>query len=199
VRASDLRDAANQEGDFSVRDMQEHLNKWLPRGFEMFGNEEGGGTNVEFGFKSKTNGVAQAEYDQEVRGVVKDWNCAMIQQAYRKGTDYDTAKGIVEHIWETKDEAKGITPEMILFSPNMKFFRKRGLEEFVFKPFDLYGELITGAGGAAVGPDKHIEYLKTELPDTYFSDPEWKKFERQLREYHDAGGEGGVKGASYSG
>ena len=88
--------AANQEGDFSIKDVQEHLNKWLARGLEMFGNESGGGTNVEFGFKDKTNGVAQAEYHAEVTGVVKDWNCALIQQVYKKGTDYATAKEIVE-------------------------------------------------------------------------------------------------------
>ena len=30
-------------------------------------------------------------------------------------------------------------------------------------------------------------------------DPEWTKYEKQLLAYHEAGGTGGVKGASYSG
>ena len=79
---------ADGKGDYSIQDIQEHMNKWLPRGLEMFGNEEGGGTNVDFGFKSKTNGVAQHEYWLEASEFVKDWNCAIIQQVYKKGTEY---------------------------------------------------------------------------------------------------------------
>jgi 1,2-phenylacetyl-CoA epoxidase catalytic subunit len=190
---------ANQQGDFSVQDVQRHLNKWLPRGLEMFGKEDGGSTNVEFGFKSKTNGVAQAEYHDEVKTFARDWNCAMITQVYRKDTPYTEAKEISDRIWETRDEVKGITPEMIIFVPDMKFFRKRGLEDFVFKPFDMHGDLLTGGGGMAVGPDAHVEYLKTVLPESYFDDAEWAKFESQLREYHAQGGTGDVSGASYSG
>ena len=190
---------ADGKGDFSVQDVQQHLNKWLPRGLEMFGNEEGGSTNVEFGFKSKKNGQAQGEYFEEVQGWVRDWNCAMIQQVYRKGTVYEDAKEISERIRVTRDSHKGIRPEMLIFAPDRKFFRKRGLEDFVFKPYDDGGELLTGAGGMPVGPDKYVEYLKTVLPKTYFNDPEWGKYRRQLEDYHAAGGTGNVAGASYSG
>ncbi len=191
--------AANQQGSFSVGDVQQHLNKWLPRGLEMFGSESGGGTNVEFGFKSKTNVVAQSEYYDEIKDYVRDWNCAMVQQVYRKDLDYATAKEIVERIWETKDECKGIRPEMILFMPDRRFFRKRGLAEFVFKPFDLHGTMLTGAGGLPISPDDYLVYLKGHLPEAYFGDPEWQKFERQLRDYYRKGGKGDVAGASYSG
>jgi len=190
---------ANGEGDFSVQDIQQHLNKWLPRGLEMFGNEKGGGTNVEFGFKSKVNAVAQDEYWHEVRDFVKDWNCALIQQVYRKGCEYPEAAEIVETIWEKKDSHKDITPEMVVFTPAKGFCRKRGSAEVVFKPVDIHGETITGAGGAAVGPDDYIAYLETVLPKTYFKDREWERYCEQLRAYHAAGGEGDVAGASYSG
>jgi len=190
---------ARGEGDFSVRDVQTHLNKWLPRGLEMFGNESGGTTNVEFGFKSKRNGEAQAEYHAEVTAWVKDWDCALIREVYRKDTSYADAAAIVDRIWATKEAHKGIRPEMILFTPDRRFFRKRGLEGFVFKPYDLHGTLLTREGGLPISPEAYLEYLRTELPETFFDDPEWTKYGRQLHEYHAAGGEGDVSGASYSG
>src|SRR5262249_22774711 len=70
--------AARGEGDYSVEDMQRALNQWYPRGLEMFGNEGGGETAVTFGFKDKTNAVAQAEYIKEVEGVFANINVAMI-------------------------------------------------------------------------------------------------------------------------
>jgi hypothetical protein len=88
---------------------------------------------------------------------------------------------------------------MLIFAPDRKFFRKRGLEDFVFKPYDSNGDLLTGEGGMAVGPDRYVDYLKTVLPRTYFNDPEWGKYKRQLEDYHAAGGTGDVAGASYSG
>jgi len=191
--------AADGKGDFSVRDIQVHLNKWLPRGLEMFGNEKGGGTNVEFGFKDRTNVEAQTQYFDEVRSVVRDWSCAMIQQVYKPGVAYEEAGQIVDRIWETGDDVQGIRPERILYTPDRKFFRKRGLAEFVFKPFDAHGTLLTGAGGLPISCDDYVTYLRGELPQAFESDPEWQKFEAQLREYHGQGGQGDVHGASYSG
>ena len=72
--------AARGEGDYSVEDIQKAMNLWFPRGLEMFGNEKGGETAVTFGFKDKTNGTAQGEYIEEVRGVVRNINVAMIQE-----------------------------------------------------------------------------------------------------------------------
>src|ERR1041384_8296548 len=72
--------AARGEGDYSVDDMQRALNLWVPRGLEMFGNEHGGETAVIFGFKDKTNGVAQDEYYEEVRGVIRNVNISIVQE-----------------------------------------------------------------------------------------------------------------------
>lgn len=191
--------AAEGKGDFSMRDIQTHLNKWLPRGLEMFGNEKGGGTNVEFGFKDRTNGEAQSQYYDEVRSVVRDWSCAVVQQVYRPGSAYEEAAEIVDRIWETKEAYKGVKPEMILFTPDRKFFRKRGLAEFVFKPYDVYGTLLTGVGGLPISCDDYVVYLKGELPEAFQTDPEWTKFESQIRAYYKQGGQGDVHGASYSG
>ena len=42
--------------------ISEDLNKWVPRALEMFGDERGGQTNVEFGLKPMKNGEAQEQY-----------------------------------------------------------------------------------------------------------------------------------------
>ncbi|MGH7162963.1 MAG: hypothetical protein ACREID_05725 [Planctomycetota bacterium] len=191
--------AAEGKGDFSVADIQQHLNKWLPRGLEMFGNETGGGTNVEFGFKDRTNRVAQEQYYAEVREFVGDWDCAMIQQVYRKGTPYEEAKEIVERIWESKDTVKGVKSDMVVHVPDRWFFRKRGLADFVFKPYDAHGTLLTATGGLPIHHEEYLAYLRGVLPQSYFGDPEWAKYESQLRAYHKQGGKGDVAGASYSG
>lgn len=176
--------AADGKGDFSVKDIQLHLNKWLARGLEMFGNELGGGTNIEFGFKDKTNIQAQDLYYAEATDFVRDWNCAMVTKVYRKGTEYVDANEIVERIWETKDDVKGIKPDMIIHTPARNFFRKRGLEEYVFQPNDVHGTLLTRAGGVPIGCDEFVEYLHGVLPEGFFEDPEWHKFVDELYKHH---------------
>ncbi len=54
--------------------IQKHLNKWVPRGLEMFGDERGGGTNVKCGLKPMKNAEAQEQYAKEIGKVVRDLN-----------------------------------------------------------------------------------------------------------------------------
>src|SRR5260370_2553590 len=66
--------AARDEGFFTMDMLQRALNKWLPRGLEMFGDERGGGTNVRLGLKPMKNAEAQQQYREEVEKVVRDLN-----------------------------------------------------------------------------------------------------------------------------
>ena len=102
--------AARGEGDYSVEDMQKALNLWFPRGLEMFGNETGGETAVTFGFKDKTNGVAQAEYIEEVKGVVANVNIAIIQER-NDGLSREGARAALVKIEKSGDSSDGIKPE----------------------------------------------------------------------------------------
>ena len=54
--------AAQGEVYVTMRTLQKALNKWLPRGLEMFGDERGGGSNVRFGLKDMKNAEAQDAY-----------------------------------------------------------------------------------------------------------------------------------------
>ena len=174
--------AARGEGDYSVGDVQRALNLWYPRGLEMFGNEHGGETAVTFGFKDKTNGAAQSEYIEEVRGVVRNVNVAMVQELL-PGRSREEAHSLIDEIEQSGDVKEGIKPEDLLSLPDTKFFRKRGPEEIIFLPFDVRGQLLT-EDGTTLSPDGYLDYLSTTLPSRFIGSREYNKYVDQLREFH---------------
>ena len=66
--------------------LQKHLNKWLPRGLEMFGDERGGDTNVKYGLKPMKNREAQDAYYQEVAKMIRDLNFRFVRASSRSST-----------------------------------------------------------------------------------------------------------------
>jgi 1,2-phenylacetyl-CoA epoxidase catalytic subunit len=173
--------AARGQGDYSIDDMQRALNLWIPRGLEMFGNERGGETAVTFGFKDKTNGTAQGEYIEEVRGVVRNTNIAMLQERITSISRPD-AHEILDEIERSGDPKRGIKPEEILRMPDPKFFRKRGLDEFMFQPFDVKGQLLT-EGGKPLSHEGYLSYLVSVLPQSFIGSREYNKYVEQRREF----------------
>ncbi|HWP44725.1 MAG TPA: Phenylacetic acid catabolic protein, partial [Blastocatellia bacterium] len=172
--------AARGEGNYSVEDMQKALNLWVPRGLEMFGNEKGGETAVTFGFKDKTNGVAQAEYIEEVRGVIRNVNVAMVQERM-PGISRQDVHEILDEIERSGDPSRGIKPDDVLFMPDVKFFRKRGVEDYVFRPYDVRGNLLT-ENGKEISPEAYLKYLSKVLPERFIGSREYNKFVAQLLE-----------------
>jgi 1,2-phenylacetyl-CoA epoxidase catalytic subunit len=173
--------AARGEGDYSIEDMQRALNLWFPRGLEMFGNEHGGETAVTFGFKDKTNGVAQAEYIEEVRGVIRNTNVAIVQERLPNMSRED-AHALIDELETSGDVKQGIKPEDMLLMPDTKFFRKRGPEDVIFKSYDLRGELMT-EGGKPLSPEGYLVYLSRVLPGKFIGSREYQKYVGQMRDY----------------
>jgi 1,2-phenylacetyl-CoA epoxidase catalytic subunit len=174
--------AARGEGSYSIEDLQKSLNLWYPRGLEMFGNEEGGETAVTFGFKDRTNGVAQNQYIDEVNGVVRNTNVSIVQERIA-GIARQDAHSIIDEIERTGDPCRSIRPEDVLMLPSKKFFRKRGPDEVVFKPYDPRGQLLREEG-KALSQDSYLRYLSTVLPEHFIGSREYNKFVAQMREYH---------------
>lgn len=174
--------AARGEGDYSVEDIQKAMNLWFPRGLEMFGNEKGGETAVTFGFKDKTNGTAQGEYIEEVRGVIRNINVAMIQERI-PGLARQDAHALIDEIERSRDPKRGIKPEEIISLPDTKFFRKRGFEDFLFMPYDVKGDLLT-EDGKPLSPDGYLRYLAGVLPARFIGSREYNKYVDQMREYY---------------
>ena len=173
--------AARGEGDYSVEDMQKALNLWFPRGLEMFGNEHGGETAVTFCFKDKTNGAAQAEYVEEVKGVVTNVNVAMIQER-EPNLSRERARAIIEEIETSGDSSNGVKPEHLLFAPDVKFFRKRGAEDMIFRSYDVRGELIIDQH-KQISPDRYLDYLAAVLPSRFIGSREYDKYVNQMRAF----------------
>jgi 1,2-phenylacetyl-CoA epoxidase catalytic subunit len=174
--------AARGEGDYSFEEVQKALNLWYPRGLEMFGNERGGETAVTFGFKDKTNGTAQGEYTEEVRGVVRNINVAVVQQRAPNVSREDAHK-LIDEVEATGDTKQGFKPEDLLVLPSQKFFRKRGFDDFVFMPYDVRGQLLTESG-KPLSSESYLGYLATVLPERFIGSREHKKFVDQMNEHN---------------
>ena len=173
--------AARGEGDYSIDDMQRALNLWVPRGLEMFGNEHGGETAMTFGFKDKTNGVAQAEYIEEVSGVIRNTNVAIVQERIQ-GISREDAHALIDEVERTGDPKRGIRSEDLLMMPDTKFFRKRGPDEVIFRPYDVRGNLLT-QDARPLSSEGYLRYLGGVLPEKFIGSREYDKYVTQMREY----------------
>ena len=175
--------AVHDGGNFGVEDLQRTINMWYPRGLEMFGSELGGDL-VKGVFKTLKNGEAQAIYIEEVRGKVKDINLAMIQSKARCGKE--EAERVLARI-EKGETLHGLSKSDLVFLPDRRFFRIRGLQEFgdyrlagsdangvgyVYLPYDVHGNLLSH-GGKPIDRAEYADYLKTVLPERYMSSRHW--------------------------
>lgn len=165
-------------GRFSIDDIQRTFNVWFPRGVEMFGNERGGETAVAFGFKDRNNGTAQSEYVNEVRELIELTNVAIVQSKV-KGITAPDARSLVREVQDTNETVRGVRPEDLLFVPDPKFFRQRGMEEIIYLPYDVRGGMLT-EGGRPVTGDRYVAYLHTVLPEYYVKSGDFAKYEQAI-------------------
>jgi len=170
--------ATNDTGRHSIAQIQKALNVWIPRGLEMFGNERGGETSIAFGFKDRKNGTAQSEYYNEVREVLELVNVEVVKTKVKDITAPD-ARSVVREVQDTGEKVRDVAPDDLLFAPDPKFFRARGMEDIAFMPYDVTGTLITDDGKPASG-EKYLDYLRGVLPDYYLTNPEFKKYQQAL-------------------
>ena len=190
--------AALDGGNFGIGDLQQTLNMWYPRGLEMFGSELGGGL-VKGVFKTLTNGEAQVIYIKEIAQKVKEANLAMIQA--KASCPRVEAEGILKRILDG-ETVHGLSKEDLLFVPDRRFFRIRGLAEYgdfrnagsdtpgvgyVYLPYDVHGHLLT-RDGRPIERDAYADYLKTALPRRYMESRHWT-FVKDEFLYNDKWGE----------
>jgi benzoyl-CoA 2,3-dioxygenase component B len=170
--------ATTDRGRYSIEDIQRSLNAWIPRGLEMFGNERGGETALAFGFKDRKNGTAQSEYHNEVREVLELVNVEVARAKVKDITAPD-ARSLVREVQDTGETIQGVSAKDLLFVPDPKFFRHRGMDEIIFMPYDVYGNLITEDTNPIRG-EKYLAYLKGVLPDYYLSTKDFAKYREAL-------------------
>ncbi|MBI2930260.1 MAG: hypothetical protein HYY16_01295 [Planctomycetes bacterium] len=176
--------AARGEGNVSIASLQKHVNKWVPRGLEMFGDERGGKSAVEFGFKDMLNGVAQRQYYDELKVEVVDTLNWEILRAREPRIAREEAPAIADEILRSGGAKHGVRPEDLIALPSEKFYRRRGVYEF--QKFDVRGRAMAELG-------EYLAHLRAVLPDAYVSGPDFKTYIGNLKakseggEVHEAG------------
>ncbi len=146
--------------------IQKHFNKWVPRAFEMFGDERGGSTNVKWGLKPMKNRVAQEQYRMEIGKVVHDLNMRYLRARLPELTLAE-AEPALSRLEQDGGPLQGVRAEDLLRVPHLEFFRRRG--EPAFKMTGLDGEAFERV-------DDYLAHLARVLPDGYRATRDFRDF-----------------------
>lgn len=166
-------EAARGTGNVSTEGLQRHLNKWVPRGLEMFGDERGGKSVVEFGFKDKVNGEAARQYHDEVKVELIDSMNFEVLKVFDPKVSRAESPAIADRVLETGEAYHGCRPENLVFLPSEKFFRRRGLHAF---------EMVDARGRPFLKVDDYLAYVRRNMPEGYVTGPDFKVYAEHLRE-----------------
>lgn len=156
-------------------DLQKAINKWLPRGLEMFGDERGGGTNVRLGLKPMKNGPAQDDYYKEVSKLLSDLNMRFVRARLPKASS-ERAEGVLRRILDDGKTVQGIAWDDLLHMPDKAFFRRRGVPSF---------QLVGWQGETFDNVPDFTGHLQRHLPDSYRASRDFKHYLDTLTQVHD--------------
>jgi 1,2-phenylacetyl-CoA epoxidase catalytic subunit len=160
--------AARDEGFFTMDMLQRAINKWLPRGLEMFGDERGGGTNVRFGLKPMKNAEAQRLFREEVYRLVRDLNLRYLR-ARLPELSLAEAPRVLDRLLagEVVSASTEVRPEELLRLPHSEFLRRRGVPAF----------RMVGAGGETYADLRaYLHHLERVLPESYRAGRDYKEY-----------------------
>ncbi|HVG07994.1 MAG TPA: Phenylacetic acid catabolic protein [Thermoanaerobaculia bacterium] len=166
-----MMQAAKGEGLISVDMLQRAINKWLPRGLEMFGDERGGGTNVRFGLKPMKNAEAQQQFYVEVGKLVRDLNVRYLR-ARNPSFGPTEADAALDRIL-AGETVEGIRREDLIHMPHPEFYRRRGVP--AFKMVGFAGETFTELPA-------YLQHLEQHLPDAYRAGRDYLEYVDTLRQ-----------------
>jgi len=155
----------------TMRMMQHALNKWVPRGLEMFGDERGGDTNVNFGFKDLKNGEASSQYHEELRKMIRDINTRYIRARF---PDYspEKADAVLAELERSRGAHQGLAWTDLLRLPDARFFRRKGMHAF---------EMVGIDGEAFEDAEEYLRYLAANLNEGYVASRDMKLYAEALR------------------
>ncbi len=166
-----MEQAATGSPYVTASDIQKAINKWYPRGLEMFGDERGGGTNVRYGLKPMKNQEAQDQYIVEVEKLVRDLNMRFIRARLPK-LDLKQADKLLDEILADRGSVQGIAWEELVHLPDRAFFRRRGVPAF---------ELVGWDGESLDDLADYLEHLQKHLPDAYRAGRDFQNYVEQAR------------------
>lgn len=171
-----MEQAARGDVYVTVAMLQKVLNKWLPRGLEMFGDERGGATNVRYGLKPLKNAEAQDQYYEEIRKVVADLNMRFLRARFPE-LSHGEAEAMLRQITVEGQVVQGLKPEDLLRTPHKQFFRRRGTPSY--KKVGVEGQELADL-------ESYVQHLSQVLPESYLAGRDFRDFLETLRKV-DAG------------
>ena len=151
--------------------IQKHLNKWVPRALEMFGDERGGGTNVKFGLKPMKNSEAQDQYWREIGKVVRDLNLRYLR-ARLPQLDAGQAELTLDRLESERGVVEGVDARDLLRLPHRDYFRRRGVPAF---------RMVGEDGGTWTDVEGYLGHLVKTLPDGYRATRDFQDYVTNLR------------------
>ena len=154
----------------SLEMLQKVIDKWVPRGLEMFGDERGGGTNVRWGLKPMVNAEAQEQYYQEIVKMVRDLDLRYVRARVPELAPAE-ADALLARLLAGGDAERGIRREDLLTVPHKDFFRRRGIPAF---------RLIGRDGETFASRDEYVRHLTRVLPESYLAGRDFREFLEQL-------------------
>ncbi len=150
--------------------LQKVINKWLPRGLEMFGDERGGGTNVRFGLKPMKNAEAQGDYYDEVAKLVGDLNMRYLRTRLPELSRGEAEKLLAE-IEAERMPQRGVDFGDLIHMPDKGFFRRRGVPAFTMTGFE--GETFEQV-------ESYVAHLRRHLPESYLANRDFREYVETL-------------------
>jgi 1,2-phenylacetyl-CoA epoxidase catalytic subunit len=146
--------------------LQKAINKWLPRGLEMFGDERGGATNVRYGLKPMKNAEAQDQYHREVGKLLRGLNLRYVRARLPR-LSQSAAEALVDRVGTEGVAVEGIAPEDLLRLPHKDFFRRRGVPAFRRVGVD---------GRELAGLEDYTRHLAQSLPEPYLASKDFRDY-----------------------
>lgn len=166
-----VQDAAKGEMFITMSTLQRVINKWLPRGVEMFGDERGGASNVRMGLKPLKNSEAQGQYHAEVSKLIHDLNQRYVRARCPELSRAD-ADALLSRVLATGDTEGGVAYEDLLKVPHLSYFRRRGVPAFT---------MVGQSGETFEDLDAYLGHLRQTLPEAYLAGKDFKDYVTSLR------------------
>lgn len=152
--------------------VQHSINKWFPRGLEMFGDERGGQKNIQYGFKDMSNREAVNQYIEEVRKMLHDINTRFVRARFPEYTP-DKVELVIDELERERGVHRGLAYEDLAHLPDPRFFRRKG--EPAFQMVGVDGETFTDA-------EAYLRYLSQHLNDGYVASRDMRLYGETLRQ-----------------
>ncbi len=151
--------------------IQKHLNKWVPRAYEMFGDERGGATNVKWGLKPQKNAESQDLYAKECAKVVRDLNMRYLRARLSDLALAEAEAGLAA-LERDHGAFQGVKFEDLLRLPHREYARRRGVPAFTWVGVD--GERFASV-------EAYLQHLTRTLPDGYRATRDFQDFVENLQ------------------